>query len=209
MVNNYFFIDGSALLSQIRELRRYRDEFKGRKLHPVKFINYFTGELSNILEGAFKRAVFYFPEGEQDLEDYILKSGFSRSKNARDITFKFCGKKMRKSKKYEEFLETVPAEFRDRCVKSEKGVDIEICCDALRLAAINRLERLVLLTNDSDFIPLCKTLKDFGSNISLIHLTNLKYNSDLIEECDSYDSVDAENLKKIFDPPIEEKQNGS
>jgi len=47
-----------------------------------------------------------------------------------------------------QWLETVPSEFRDRCTKSEKGVDIEICCDALKLAALGKLDRLALLTND-------------------------------------------------------------
>jgi len=50
----------------------------------------------------------------------------------------------------------------EQCQQSEKGVDIEICCDALHLAAAKLMDRLLLLTNDSDFVPLRGILKQLG-----------------------------------------------
>ena len=94
----------------------------------------------------------------------------------------------------------MPPQWKDRCVKSEKGVDIEICCDALRLASSGKMERLFLLTNDRDFIPLCKTLKDFGVNISLLYLSEFSNpNKLLTDECDSCDLFKSEFLEEIFE----------
>lgn len=118
----------------------------------------------------------------------------------RDVHFKHCGEKLDRSVAYEKWLEDeVPPEWKDRCVKSEKGIDIEICCDALRLASMGKMDRLFLITNDRDFIPLCKTLKEFGVNVSLVHLSAFTNPSKLlVDECDSYDVVNTEHLKAIF-----------
>jgi uncharacterized LabA/DUF88 family protein len=96
--------------------------------------------------------------------------------------------KLSRSTKFDEFLKKVPDEFLDRFQKSEKGVDIEICCDALQLAATGRLDRLFLLTNDSDFLPLCRKLKELGANVSLLRLSDSRpVNNELAQACDSYD----------------------
>jgi hypothetical protein len=123
----------------------------------------------------------------------------------RDIHFKFCGEKIKKSDAFREFVETqVPKEFKGHFSKSEKGVDMEICCDAFKLAAASKLERLFLLTNDSDFVPFCRTIKDFGANISLIHLSkNVTTNADLVHEVDTYDVIPRDALNLIFLPVSE------
>jgi hypothetical protein len=95
--------------------------------------------------------------------------------------------------------EEVPPKFRGRFSKSEKGIDTEICCDALKLASASRMERLILLSNDSDFLPLCRTLKEFGANISIMHLSAATDpNSDLLREADSYDVLSSAELDQIF-----------
>jgi uncharacterized LabA/DUF88 family protein len=44
-----------------------------------------------------------------------------------------------------------------------------------------------LLTNDSDYIPLCEKLKALGANVSLIQLSNARaVNKELVNACDSY-----------------------
>src|SRR5262249_43366927 len=96
-----------------------------------------------------------------------------------------------------------PPKWRDRVSKSEKGVDIEICCDALKLASASRLERLFILANDDDFLPMCRTLKEFGANVSVIHLTDfISPNISLLSESDSYDVVDRTALQTLFFPPF-------
>jgi hypothetical protein len=89
----------------------------------------------------------------------------------------------------------------NRFSKSEKGIDVEICCDAFRLAAASRLDRLFLLTNDDDFIPFCRTIKEYGTNISIIHLSDtVNQNLSLLRESDSYDVISKDNLQQIFLP---------
>lgn len=201
MNQNYYFIDGSALLAQVRTLWKEDKTFKWRRLDPLKFINHLQISFPELGSANFKRAEFYFPHGEQDLETYLLMPDKTRPGLVRDIHFKNCGEKLDRSATYERWLETVPSQWKDRCTKSEKGVDIEICCDALRLASLGKMDRLFFFTNDRDFIPLCKTLKDFGVNISLIHLSKFTNpNKLLINECDSYDLLGSKYLEQIFEP---------
>jgi hypothetical protein len=95
----------------------------------------------------------------------------------------------------------VPTKFLNRFSKSEKGIDIEICCDAFRLAAASRLDRLFLFTNDDDFIPFCRTIKEYGTNVSIIHLSDtVNRNLSLLRESDSYDVIPQHHLQQMFLP---------
>jgi uncharacterized LabA/DUF88 family protein len=204
MLSNYFFIDGSALTSQIRQLHKADVSFKERKLCPKLFVQYFMRALTELHEGGYKRATFYFPTGDETaIEDYLVIPDRRKPAEVRDIYFKFCGQKLKKSAEFSEFVETqVPDKFKDRFNKSEKGIDIEICCDALKLASASRLDRLFLLTNDDDFLPFCKAIKEFGANISIIHLSEVvTKNASLLNEADSYDVIPLPELQRIFLPP--------
>ncbi|MGY3077113.1 hypothetical protein ACVWZZ_003484 [Bradyrhizobium sp. LM6.10] len=175
---NYFFIDGSALTAQIRHLRRTDSSFLGRRLCPQLLTRHFMISLRELHAGSYKRVTFYFPIGDETaVEDYLVMPDHDKPGEIRDMHFKFCGQKLKKSKEFAEFVETqVPNQFKDRFSKSEKGIDIEICCDAFKLASASRLDRLFLLTNDDDFIPFCRTMKEYGANVSIIHLS---------EDCES------------------------
>lgn len=200
---NYFFIDGSALTAQIRQLRRADVSFIGRKLCPRAFTLYFIRALPELHGGSYKRITFYFPRGDETaIEDYLVVPDHRRPSEIRDLSFKFCGHKLKKSAEFEKFVEEqVPSKFHDRFAKSEKGIDIEMCCDALRLASASRIERLFLLSNDGDFIPFCRTLKEFGANISIIHLSDVVApNGDLLREADTYDVVPLIALQQMFLP---------
>ncbi len=200
---NYFFIDGSALTAQIRQLQRADASFVGRKLCPREFTLYFIRALPDLHGGSYKRITFYFPRGDETaIENYLVVPDHRRPREIRDLSFKFCGHKLKKSAEFERFVEEqVPSKFHDRFAKSEKGIDIEMCCDALRLASASRIERLFLLSNDGDFIPFCRTLKEFGANISIIHLSDIVApNGDLLREADSYDVVPPVALQQMFLP---------
>jgi len=201
MLGNYFFIDGSALAAQIRRLRRADGAFASKKLDPRLFIQHFVDNLADLGAHQYKRATFYFPKGDEvTAGEYLLLPDFKRPGHVRDMHFKFCGQKLKGSTEFNKFVEeTVPAKFRDRVSKSEKGIDIEICCDALKLASASRMERLFLLTNDDDFLPLCRTLKEFGANVSLIHLSDVvSPNESLLTETDSYDVIPRAELLSMF-----------
>jgi uncharacterized LabA/DUF88 family protein len=205
MLANYFFIDGSALTAQIRVLQRQDRSFEKRRLVASKLIDAFCKNLGVLGAQDFKRATFYFPQGDEiAIQDFLIGPEFNKPGAVRDLQFKFCGQKLKGSAQFTEFVEsTVPPKWRDRFSKSEKGVDIEICCDALKLASASRVERLFLFTNDDDFLPLCRTLKEFGANISIIHLTDLVApNTSLVSEVDSYDVVPETDLQDMFIPPF-------
>lgn len=203
MPANYFFIDGSALTAQVRQLRRVDSSFKDRKLCPKRLVEYFMSALSDLHAREYKHVTFYFPKGDETaVEDYLVLPDHRKPGEIRDLHFKFCGQKLKKSAEFNEFVETkVPPKFQDRFTKSEKGIDIEICCDAFKLASASRLERLFLLTNDDDFIPFCRTIKEYGTNISIIHLSDaVNQNLSLLREADSYDVVPRLQLQKMFLP---------
>jgi len=207
MDQNYYFIDGSALLSQVRTLWKNDATFNWRRLNPIPFVKYLTLSFPDLGSTIYKRAEFYFPVGEPSLKTYLVVPESTAPGIIRDVHFKECGEKLDRSVAYEAWLDTVPPQWKDRCVKSEKGVDIEICCDALRLASLGKMDRLFFFTNDRDYIPLCKTLKDFGVNVSLIHLSRFTNpNKLLAQECDSYDLLPAEYLKEIFEKNPQGKQ---
>lgn len=193
-------------MAQIRQLQRARPEFRKRKLCPRKFVEYQMNSLTDLHNGYYKRATFYFANGDEvNVSEYILTPEFHDPGVVRDINFKFCGHKLKKSAEFDKFVEeSVPQKFQTRFSKSEKGIDIEMCCDALRLAITAKMERLFLLTNDGDFIPFCRTIKEFGANISIIHLSGSNPpNKDLLREADSYDVVRHDDLNDIFGPVLE------
>lgn len=162
-------------------------------------------ELDELHGGSYKRAVFYFPKGDETgVEEFIIVPDHRKSGGARDLHFKFCGHKLKKSVEFDKFIEeSVPGKFQGRFSKSEKGIDIEICCDALRLASMARIDRLFLVTNDGDFIPLCRTIKEFGANISILHLSDVIVpNIDLLREADSYDTIPIAALDGMFVPIV-------
>lgn len=203
---HFLFFDGSSLIAQIRQLQEQQGAYKGRLLDPVRLVDHFARSwaMSDIMDEGFKRAVFYFADGDASVERFIQIPDRTRPGLVRDIEFKFCGAKLPRSNEFDEFIETVPEKFRDRFSRTEKGVDIEICCDALQLAANGQLDRLFLLTNDSDFVPFCRKLKQFGVNISLLRLSTARpVNKDLADSCDSYDVVAEDALPRIFNVPLE------
>ncbi len=169
--------------------------------------------LRDLHAGSYKRVTFYFPIGDETaVDDYLVVPDHKKPGEIRDIHFKFCGQKLKKSAEFSEFVETtVPPKFKDRFSKSEKGIDIEICCDAFKLASASRLERLFLFTNDDDFIPFCRMIKEYGANISIIHLSDtVTRNVSLLREVDSYDVVPRPELQRMFlpvsDAPISQQE---
>lgn len=202
---NYLAVDGSALLAQIRELRKKKRTFKDRKLDVASFVHnlLLTGFLRELHGSQYKRAVFYFPKGdEKQCDEYLILPNSKTSGALRDIHIKFCGEKLPASTAFNAWVDDkVPNKWKDRFQKSEKGIDLEIACDALKLASSGRIERLFMFTNDSDFIPLFRTLKEFGANISLIHLSEYaKPNEKLLAESDSYDVLPMGILELMFLP---------
>ena len=193
--NNYFFIDGSSLLNDIRKLKKSNRELRSLKFNIISFCQSFlhSNFLKSFHNEAYRRIVFYFVANDNRISEDILMPDFTIPQIIEDIQIKYCGKKIAQYKKAAVWLDdnSAPDYVRNSLYKSEKAVDTQICCDAMMLLAINRLDRLFLYSNDFDFIPLCQSIKTMGGNISLIRLTQGRVNKDLVRECDTYNSFDS------------------
>jgi len=189
MADNYFFVDGSSLLSDIARFRRELEILPTSRFHVPMFWEHFTGENFRPWHaGDFRRFVIYFADGDPRVEtdlfipDPVVPGAYN------DTRIEYCGKRLRDMEKAREWLDTKNAPpFVTECLyRSEKAVDTQICCDALDLVRSRKIDRLFLYTNDYDFIPLCRTLRRAGVNVSLFRFDKERTNKELAAECDAF-----------------------
>lgn len=203
MENNYFFVDGSSLLSDVSKIRK-RQAFLSKKLDLLLFIQslFNSNQLRTILGKTieYKRFVFYFVNNETRVKEYLIIPEYDKPGVVNDVQIKYCGKKIKGGASVDKWIakNKLPKRVLEQLHRTEKGVDTQICCDVLQLAALGKLERLFLYSNDSDFIPLCKTIKTMGANISLFRLEEKNTNTDLLKECDSFSIVPKTELITTF-----------
>lgn len=203
--DNYFFVDGSCLLKDISALKsgKSRAVFASKKLDIVKFAELFTEINLRFLTNSFyKRFVVYFVEQENRIADNIILPPFEQPGVVMDLQIKMCGKRIRGGDSVDKWIlkHKPPKKVLEKLNKSEKAVDTQICCDAFLHAHSGGLDRLFLYTNDYDFIPLCRTLKSVGANVSLFRLQKERINKDLVKECDSFSVVPDNQLVNLFVP---------
>lgn len=202
MNNNYFFIDGSALLSDVKKYKDSHLDLKDKKFDPVIFSDSFFGfsKFEQLHEGSYRRTVFYFVKDDERTNELIKIPDFAKAGVVRDLEIRHCGKKIPTYEKAKEWLEEreAPGYVMDSLYKSEKAVDTQICCDALVLLSLDKLDRLFLYSNDYDFIPLCLAIKTMGANINIVKLTDLRVNKCLIQECDGLCSFTDHEIYRFF-----------
>ena len=201
MDNNYFFVDGSSLIADIKRLRNSNKDLKSKKPSIKKFVKYFVGyDFKHLHGGVYKRFTFYFVNKDERIKDFFVLPNVTSPGVMEDTQIKYCGKRVPGSKRADKWIEEteIPKYVLERLKKSEKAVDTQICCDALSLACHNKLDRLFLYTNDYDYLPLCEALKTNGSNISLFRLVKTGVNKDLVENCDTFCVVDSTHLNPLF-----------
>ncbi|MFD2580527.1 hypothetical protein ACFSTD_22095 [Novosphingobium colocasiae] len=120
MNGNYFFIDGSALMAQIRQLQRAQPIFKNRKLCVHTFVNYQMRSLLDLHGGNYKKSyVFIFASGDEaNVGEFFRSPEYATPGKVRDLQFKYCGHKLKKSAEFEKFVdELVPPKFHNRFQK--------------------------------------------------------------------------------------------
>lgn len=202
MINNYFFVDGSSLIADIKRLRSSNKDIGKKKLSVKKFIEYFAqfGPFEHLHGKEYKRFTLYFVTNDDRMKDYFDLPNPTSPGESDDTQIKYCGKRVRGSKTAYKWIEKkkAPKSVLEILNKSEKAVDTQICCDALSLACHNKLERLFLYTNDYDYLPLCEALKTNGSNISLFRLEKKGVNKELVANCDSFSVVESNQLASLF-----------
>ena len=197
---NYFFVDGSSFLSDVKNTRIKLKIDASKKFDILKFVKYFSQNFSEYHSNSYRRFVFYFVTNDERVKKILKLPDFSQPTEVGDIHIQYCGRKIRQTKRATEWLDKklAPAYVIENLYKSEKAVDTQICCDALQLAATSNLERLFLYTNDFDFTPLCKTLRQLGSNINLFRLQQDKVNKDLASECDAFHVMGDKEIRECY-----------
>ena len=70
----------------------------------------------------------------------------------------------------------------------QKGVDVLLSVDLVKLAATNQIDRAVLVTGDSDFVPAIKMAKE-SINVSLYYHEQTVHN-ELLQVCDDRIKMD-------------------
>ena len=199
--DNFFFIDGSALIADVTTYRRKHPSLKEKKFKLQGLVDdLMDRRLYHLHTESYKRFVFYFATRDERVKETFQLPDIDKPGAGTDIYIRYCGKRLPKSKKVEAWISehNPPAAVMDKLHRSEKAVDTQICCDALQLAAYNKLNRLFLYANDSDFLPLFGTLRQCGANISLVRLFKKGTNKDLLKECDSFDVMKEDALEKCF-----------
>jgi uncharacterized LabA/DUF88 family protein len=76
----------------------------------------------------------------------------------------------------------------------QKGVDVWLSVDIVRLSAKGQVQKIFLIAGDADFVPAVQTAKNEGVSVKLIHSGNFavlsngknvpKYSNELWQMCD-------------------------
>lgn len=201
--NNYFFFDGSALLSDLRRFRQSDRRYATKRLNLVALVGWFAGyDLHHYHQGSYRRATFYFADGDARVKELVDFPDATQPGMIADIRIELCGKRVPKAERAARWLDenNAPSDVRESLHRSEKAVDTQICCDALQLAASNKLDRLFLYANDYDFLPLVKALRQLGCNANLIRLTADNVNQDLVGQCDGFNVISPHYYSELFGP---------
>ncbi len=198
--DNYFFVDGSALIADVASYKRDNALDPDVKLSLTSFATYFTEAFPQLTGFGYRRFVFYFAKGDKRVENIFVLPDFTKPDGIEDLRIEWCGKRLPKNEKAAKWLSErdAPPFVMDKLHRSEKAVDTQICCDALQLVAQGAMGRLCLYTNDSDFIPLCRTFRQSGCNISLFRLVSKGVNKALVGEVDTFSVMTEIQLNDCF-----------
>jgi len=198
--DNYFFVDGSALIADVVSYKRDNNLSPDSKFSLTSFADYFTHSFPQLGGSEFRRFVFFFADKDERVDKVFVLPDLTKPGGFEDLRIEWCGRRLPKSDKAEKWIsENKPPPFvLDKLHRSEKAVDTQICCDALQLVAQGAMDRLFLYTNDTDFIPLCRTFRQSGCNISLFRLFSKGVNKTLRKELDTFNVMGENVLKNCF-----------
>lgn len=199
----YFFIDGSHLFASIFEIWRKKRTFKDKKIN----INNLTEALKrkwSIHTGIIIRVVYYFKKQDDRIKKMLIipRTDIAGEKNHWQI--KECGESLKTIPEKE--LAKISPKYRDHFIRAEKGLDIKLTCDALKLVSTGRASNIIFLVNDRDYFPLFETIQELGGNVYLTALdSSQNIQKGLANLADRYLTLDDE-LENIFGIQPEIKQ---
>lgn len=88
--------------------------------------------------------------------------------------------------------------YQDQAHRQEKGLDMELACDSLTLVAMGKVDAVVFMVNDRDYIPLFKALQRMGANTYLSALDSKQpIQKNLADLADMYRTFDG-HLNNLF-----------
>lgn len=92
----------------------------------------------------------------------------------------------------------------------QKGVDILLSIDMIRLASKQQMHKAILIAGDADYVPVVKATKDEGVSVTLYHSTGLqtipgdysgkqvkKYSDELWQACDERREITQDLIDKV------------
>ena len=95
MEKNYFFVDGSSLLSDVANIKK-RKAFHSKKLDLCLFIESFVNTVHSYLGiKSYKRFVFYFVYNETRIKKDLILPQVDTPGVVSDMHIQYCGKKVK------------------------------------------------------------------------------------------------------------------
>jgi uncharacterized LabA/DUF88 family protein len=81
----------------------------------------------------------------------------------------------------------------------QKGVDVSLSLDLAKLSWNHHIQRAILLTGDSDFVPAVKQAKEAGVTVEVYYCTNgeCRIHDKLYQECDERFEIDVDFIKMV------------
>jgi uncharacterized LabA/DUF88 family protein len=78
----------------------------------------------------------------------------------------------------------------------QKGVDVFLAVDMMRLALKRQMQKAVLVAGDADYVPLVKAIKDEGVSVTLYH-SQISCSDELWEACDERYAITREFIDQV------------
>ncbi len=174
MERTALFIDGGYLNNVMKE-------FPGRTLNFEKFSNV-IGEKTLFRTYYYSAMpIVYANSGIEDVER------LEKAKSFYTILREIPNYEIRLGKLVREYI-------NGHETFSQKQVDILFAIDLLSLSIMSKIRKAIIITGDSDFIPLIQKVKDEGVSVHLFH--GKSYSKDLWEICDSRAIIGENIIKK-------------
>lgn len=160
MDTGYIMVDGPHLCASINEFYKINPQLKNKKLDITKLTNALIDIWIDNIDQA-TRVNYYFKKGDDRIKSLIniFDSRIPGYKDHWKIIE--CGISIKKGIPYKE-IEKLDPKYRDLIPKREKGVDIKLACDSLLSIVSNRVQNIVFLVNDRDYLPLFESIQEQG-----------------------------------------------
>lgn len=162
MANCAIFIDG-GYLSKI-----FENDFRSQPIDYRKFIDELTCR-----SRAFRLRTYYYDcmphqNNEEGRQKYASKARFIHALNRSVPRFEFRKGRLRRSSsgRYE-----------------QKGIDVLLGIDMVRLCSKRQIQLVVLVTGDSDLVPAVQACKDEGAIVQLYYSPR-SASDELLNVCD-------------------------